>query len=162
MPKESYEASKNVEFRKRTKEFVKPLNKSGINTIEVIRETEKTLTITKDDKDSFEVPELIETELEPTESIMYLQIINISFADEKWKLTDGGKSFYARIEDKEFVANVKNNKTQFGANDTLKVQLRTKQKITDSGLKPEYAVVKVLQHIKGAQQIEFDFGDSDE
>lgn len=162
MPKESYEASKNIEFRKRTKEFVKPLNKSGINTIEVIRETEKTLTITKDDKDSFEVPELIETELEPTESIMYLQIINISFADEKWKLTDGGKSFYARIEDKEFVANVKNNKTQFGANDTLKVQLRTKQKITDSGLKPEYAVVKVLQHIKGAQQIEFDFGDSDE
>lgn len=162
VPKEAYTASKNIEFRKRTKEFVKPLDKAGINTIEVIRESEESLTITKEDKISFEVPELKETELDPTEATMYLQIINISFAGEKWKLTDGSKPFYAKIEDKEFVTNVKNNKTQFGANDTLKVLLRTNQKITSSGLKPEYAVIKVLQHIKGNQQIEFDFGDSDE
>lgn len=161
IPKESYEAGTNIEFRKQTREFVRPLEKNGISAIELIRETEETLRIGKEDTPSFEVPDKKETELEPTEAITYLQIINISFADEKWKLTDGGKAFFARIEDEEFVSRVKNNETQFGANDTLKVLLRTKQKITENGLKPEYSVVRVLQHIKGTQQIELDFGDDD-
>lgn len=89
--------------------------------------------------------------------MVFLQIINVSFANEKWKFTDGNITFFAKIEDASFVESVSNLQQQFGANDTLEVVLQTNQKLTEKGLKADYVVKKVIRHIKASKQIELDF-----
>lgn len=115
------------------------------------------MSISKQDVSAFDVPEIEDKEFPSTESTVYLQIINISFANEKWKLTDGNKPFWAKIEDEEFLTSIENNQQQFGASDALKVILETQQKFTDNGLKTEYSVKKVIEHIKGPKQLKLDF-----
>lgn len=157
--KEAFEAYTNIEFRKSVKEFVRPLEVDGLSTIEFSTEKETSLSISKSDVESFCVPPSKDKELPSSESEVFLQIINVSFAGEKWKLTSGDKPFWANIADKEFLKSVSNNQQQFGASDTLKVRLLTEQRLTENGLKAEYTVVKVLEHIKSARQIELDLDD---
>ena len=155
--KDVFEAYRNVEFRKTTKEFVRPLESEGIEAIEFSTEKNASVSISKQDVSAFDVPEIEDKEFPSTESTVYLQIINISFANEKWKLTDGNKPFWAKIEDEEFLTSIENNQQQFGASDALKVILETQQKFTDNGLKTEYSVKKVIEHIKGPKQLKLDF-----
>ncbi|HFK6718069.1 TPA: hypothetical protein ACGY1E_002343, partial [Listeria monocytogenes] len=113
-------------------------------------------TILKEDYSLFEVPQTKNKELEPTISEVYLQIINVAFEHGKWKFSDGTNQFFASIEDEEFIAAVEKNQQQFGSTDTLRVILQNNQQLTSNGLKSEFVVTKVLEHLKGAQQIALD------
>ncbi|WP_273715135.1 hypothetical protein [Leuconostoc mesenteroides] len=88
-----------------------------------------------------------------------MQIINVAFEHGKWKFSDGTNQFFANIEDADFIKTVMENKTQFGSTDVLKVKLRTNRRFTREGLKSDFIIEKVLEHIKGSQQIELDFAD---
>lgn len=156
IPKDSVEACKNVTFRKSVKEIARPLNSDGIDKIELSRETSVEFSITKDEKDYFEVPETKPKELDSSESEIYLQIINVAFEHGKWKFSNGTNQFFATILDEDFIKSVEKNQQQFGSTDTLKVLLRNTQTITNKGLQSEFFVIKVLEHIKGSQQIELD------
>lgn len=161
VPENVFEAFQSIEIRKSIKEFVKPLESNGISGIELMEEKNIKFILTKEDVPSFEVPPTKERELEIASSTTYLQIINVSFAEEKWKFTDGNKPFFAKVEDESFLSDIQSSKQQFGANDALKVILETRQKISDNGLKSEYTVTKVLEHIKGSMQMELMFEDED-
>ena len=101
----------------------------------------------------FDIPEL-DQELGTVETTKYLQIENIAFEHGKWKFSDGSNHFFANIEDKNFLSEVKKNQQLFGSTDTLKVNLRTKQYIYKSGnLKTENTIVKVLEYNIGGQQL---------
>lgn len=157
VPSQSFEAYQNIELRKKVNEFVRPLENDGISNIQFQKEEVITVSLGKEDVEYFEVPVLKDKELESSERVVFLQIINVSFANEKWKFTDGNITFFAKIEDASFVESVSNLQQQFGANDTLEVVLQTNQKLTEKGLKADYVVKKVIRHIKASKQIELDF-----
>lgn len=162
IPKESLEATKNIEFRKNMKEVISPLQTDGVDGIDFYHEKEESVRIDKKDIPAFEVPEIEDKELETDESEVYLQIINVAFEHGKWKFSNGTNTFYAAIEDEEFIDAVKKNKQQFGSTDTLKAKLRTSQKIDKEGkLKSEFTVLKVLDHVEGPKQLELDLGNDD-
>ncbi|MEG7639837.1 hypothetical protein SQQ66_15790 [Enterococcus casseliflavus] len=156
VPKESVEAVKSIGFRKSANEFISPLNSNGIDGIEFRHRKETTVVITKEDVSSFDVPPIEAKELNPTISEVYLQIINVAFEHGKWKFSDGTNQFFAAIEDDYFLKSVEKNEQQFGSTDTLKVSLKTTQRLTGMGLKSEFVILKVLEHIKGSQQLKLD------
>ncbi len=75
----------------------------------------------------------------------------------------GDSTFFADITDEDFLKAVEKNEQQFGSTDTLKVKLKTEQYLDKNGkLKSDYTVTKVLDHIKGSEEIELDlFDDND-
>ncbi|HFQ5723028.1 TPA: hypothetical protein ACHR38_002893 [Listeria monocytogenes] len=153
---EVVESCKSITFRKSVRKFVQPLENEGIEGIDYYHSKEETYTILKEDYSLFEVPQTKNKELEPTISEVYLQIINVAFEHGKWKFSDGTNQFFASIEDEEFIAAVEKNQQQFGSTDTLRVILQNNQQLTSNGLKSEFVVTKVLEHLKGAQQIALD------
>lgn len=76
----------------------------------------------------------------------------------------GDSTFFADITDEDFLKTVEKNEQQFGSTDTLKVKLKTEQYLDKNGkLKSDYTVTKVLDHIKGSEEIELDlFDDNDQ
>lgn len=164
--KDVFVVYKNAEFRKNINSVIQPLNKQGIDSItfSASQETNINVKITKDEVEKFDVPDTKEKQLDSNELEVYLQIINVAFEHGKWKFSEGNNTsqFFADIEDEDFLESVQKNKIQFGSTDTLKVKLRKTQYLDKSGaLKTDYTIVKVLQHIKGAEEIELDLYSDD-
>lgn len=155
----SLKAYQNVEFRNNLKNIVEPLEKDGIDGIEIDSKKTDKIVVEKGDLENFEVPNPEDKELESTVSEDFLQIINVAFEHGKWKFSNGTSQFFANIEDADFIKSVIENKTQFGSTDVLKVKMRTNRKFTRDGLKSEFIIEKVLEHIKDSQQIELNFED---
>ena len=126
---------------------------------------DKSISVTVDHTDykKFEVPTVQEKQLDTNESVVFLQIINVAFEHGKWKFSMGDSTFFADITDEDFLKAVEKNEQQFGSTDTLKVKLKTEQYLDKNGkLKSDYTVTKVLDHIKGSEEIELDlFDDKD-
>ncbi|MPW15309.1 hypothetical protein [Lactobacillus helveticus] len=75
----------------------------------------------------------------------------------------GDSTFFANITDEYFLKAVEKNEQQFGSTDTLKVKLKTEQYLDKNGkLKSDYTVTKVLDHIKGSEEIELDLFDNND
>lgn len=155
----SLRAYQNVEFRNNLKNVVEPLEKDGIDGMEINSKHNNKIIVKKEDLENFDIPTPEDKQLESTISEDYLQIINVAFEHGKWKFSDGTNQFFANIEDADFIKTVMENKTQFGSTDVLKVKLRTNRRFTREGLKSDFIIEKVLEHIKGSQQIELDFAD---
>jgi|ERR1041385_838104 hypothetical protein len=134
--------------------IVKPLQKEGIEELEVIRERETTTRITKSEAPYFAAPEETQEELQVSERITHVNIVSLWFEKEhKWRLNEGGNVFYATISDVEFIKKTLANEEAFRAGDLFKVKLRQTQYRTSTGLKSEWEVVEVIEHLGGAAQI---------
>jgi hypothetical protein len=82
-----------------------------------------------------------------TSERVLLQVESAVFKDgNKWRLSDGSSTFHASIADTEFIQRVESGGERFGKGDLLVVNLRRIQSITDSGLKTEAIVEKVIEH----------------
>ena len=153
IPEETLDAYQNVNIRKSIQKSISPLTKDGIERINFYHNKNQQITIAKNEYSCFDIHEL-DQELGTVETTKYLQIENIAFEHGKWKFLDGSNHFFANIEDKNFLSEVKKNQQLFGSTDTLKVNLRTKQYIYKSGnLKTENTIVKVLEYNIGGQQL---------
>lgn len=76
-----------------------------------------------------------------------LQIESAVFKDgNKWRFSDGDRAFFAELADAEFMARIEVGTERFGKGDVLVVDLRRVQTVTDTGLRSDYAVVKVHDH----------------
>jgi len=85
-----------------------------------------------------------------TESERVLRIIGVSFKEgNKWRVSEGNSSFHVSIADEEFAHRVENGVEKFGANDLLKVILRTRQWYEGVDLKSSYEIAQLLEHIEG-------------
>jgi hypothetical protein len=82
-----------------------------------------------------------------------LQIESAVFKEgNKWRFTDGSRSFHAAIEDASFLARVETGVERFGKNDILIVDLRQLQYAINGELKSEYQVVSVRDHREPLQK----------
>ena len=70
----------------------------------------------------------------------------------KWRLSSGAQTITAEIEDEHFWLKVEASQLSFAKDDFLVCTVRMDQWFSPSGLKTEYTVEKVEQHIPSAKQ----------
>lgn len=106
------------------------------------------------DAEAFTVPEP-EDEVLPDSTIeAVLRLISISFQERnKWRVSDGTNTFYADVLDEEFLAMVGRNEVAFAKDDRIRALVRTRQTIRGDGLKAEYFIDKVLEHVSASRQL---------
>jgi len=147
-----------VKIRKKLEAVIRtPLSREGINSIKFISDSEEQ-KITQKESEYFVSPEVGDELIDEKEVEMALQIVNISFQDGgKWRFTDGNATFFAEIQDNEFLLKVEKNEAAFAKDDILRTSMQRKQYITESGIKTDYVVKKVLEHKSAARQIRLPF-----
>ncbi len=136
--------------------ITEPLKNEGIEKFQTKDEKGNLgITVNKEESKNFISPELKDELLSEQTIKTNLQLITISFAeDKKWRFTDGTTEYPATVKDEDFIKKVQDNKETFAKNDILTVELCMKQWLKDNGMKTEYEVVKVLNHRSTYRQIE--------
>lgn len=95
------------------------------------------------------------------EDEMVVSILSLTFVEgNKWRLSDGERTFNAAIEDQQFIDRVDGGIEAFRKGDMLRSQMRISQSQREGRLHTEYAVVEVIQHIPREVQLRLDEGGS--
>ena len=149
---------RDVRVRKELENTIKPLERKGIERIE-IKDGQNVIDYAeKEDISSFLVPEFQEETVAEDERIAMFSIVSLSFKeDNKWRLSDGTSSFYVTIHDEKFLRKVNENLIYFSKGDILKVRLVTRTWETMDGIRTEYNATEVLDHKSAARQLSFPF-----
>jgi hypothetical protein len=85
-------------------------------------------------------------------------IISLAFKeDNKWRLNDGSNAISVSIDDADFLQKVDNNQASFSKGDILICDVRVIQRQTDSGLRTEYIVERVVERRPAARQLPLPF-----
>jgi hypothetical protein len=145
MPSDAFDLYKSLEVRRKAKNFVSVLNSPGFSEIHYVSQTHQ-VPITKQDLLFFECPDTPEDTLREIETEMLVTISSLAFeGQKKWEVTDGDKTYKARITDKQFLQKVDMNEA-FRKNDMLLVVMLTKQWMEKGKLKANYEITKVMSH----------------
>ncbi len=73
----------------------------------------------------------------------------------KWRLSNGAQTIQAEIEDEDFWRKVEASEMSFARDDYLVVSVRMDQWLSISGLRTEYVVIQVEQHLPAPKQVAF-------
>ncbi|MDR1152247.1 MAG: hypothetical protein LBK72_07205 [Bifidobacteriaceae bacterium] len=144
----------SVEYREHLEEFVRPLERDGVESLRVV-DRETTVTINADEQRLFTAPTPpAEEELNSTKRQTWVQVVGIELDYRKWRFTEGESRITAPIEDIAFRTRIDNDEVTFGKGDLLHVELRTRQYRDRSGaIKAEYGIVKVIEHRSGGRML---------
>jgi hypothetical protein len=132
-----------------------PLKKDGIDQFKVIEAKGVAEEVQKSEASYFVSPEADGKVLLQDVRKSAFSIVSLAFKeDNKWRLHDGNAQISAIIEDKDFLYKVDHQQISFTKGDVLVCQVRITQTQTASGLKTEYAVIKVEEHVRTPQQMD--------
>lgn len=137
-----------------------PLKQDGIDKFEVRENGRSVISVNRQESAWFSKPSLPEQILVDDHRRGAFSILSLAFKeDNKWRLHDGANTISATIADEDFIRRVDSNEVSFSKGDVLICDVHLIQKRTEAGLKTEYTVEKVLDHIPGTQQIPLNFSD---
>lgn len=147
----------DVDTRAAACSVVEPLEQPGVASFESraqgagARDTQP-LILTASDLPALRAPVDVERNLSDSTSLTAVEIISPSFADgNKWRVAQGGASFWVSITDKEFLAQVAQGKS-FAQGDYLIGEMRARAYTTRKGLDVERELVRVIDHVRRDQQ----------
>ncbi len=154
-----------ADCRKSIEKVLMPLKGEGIESFELRnpdcpQDKKPIESITKEDVHYFKAPpvESVEREETSTEQEITVKITSITFEKgNKWRLTDGNNTFWAKIEDEKFLSKVEQGNVSFTNGDMLRIRYYIHQKMKGDSLSREYIVTKVLELQKRPEQIKLDF-----
>jgi hypothetical protein len=137
-----------------TEEVLKPLYHDKIDKFIVKDNDIITEEVTKADIHYFTLPEIRDEIItENTHEAAY-SIISLAFKDDnKWRLHDGNSTINVQMKDDIFRRKVEENLISFSKGDILRCKVKTTQWRTGDGLKTEYEVLEVVEHIPAAKQM---------
>ncbi|MFR5492946.1 hypothetical protein [Dialister invisus] len=155
----------NVDCRVSIEKIIQPVKKNaGIDGFELRNPDEQGKDaierVTKSEATMFDAPpaeDFVEEDNNSIEQELTVKIVTANFDDGKWRLTDGTNTFWANIEDDEFIRKVENNELRFGKGDMLTVRYFIKQCIKNGHLSSDYIVSKVLAIRRKPEQIKLPF-----
>jgi len=156
-PKNVFLLFRNYKIRKAVEQIISdPLSKDGINKFVIVDSDEsKSVEIKKADKDLYYAPDIEDELLGETVTNAFLQIVSLSFKkDNKWRFSRGESTFFATLEDKDFLEQIENNEARFSKDDILQVRLRIKEYLTDRGISTEYFIEQVIEHRSASRQLQ--------
>ncbi len=127
---------------------IKPLETEGIDFFACGRDGATEAVVTKEEAAYFAIAASDADVVSDTLSERtLLQIESAVFKDgNKWRFSDGSNSFFAEVGDEQFIERINSGDERFGKGDVLIVELRRIQTITDTGLRSEYIIERVLEH----------------
>lgn len=155
----------SVLIRESLNDMISPVRREGIDAFEVRNEHGQSIQrINKEESAGFEFSAANITP-EDEESVQtytqWVRILTVNFEDLKWRFQSGDNKYYAKIEDKNFLKEVENG-LSFTKGDMLQIELEQTQIVkSDSSIKNEYRVLKVLKVQKRAKQIALPFDELD-
>lgn len=151
VPLEWVKLYQDLNTRRAIQDIVKPVKTIGIDKFEV-RENKAILqSVTKEEVNAFDVPEIKEPLLDDISQKAF-SVISLAFEEDyKWRLTDGETKYSVTMKDVSFLKRVENNEIAFAKGDILICELRTIQWQVENGVKTEYEVNKVVKHMPARQ-----------
>ena len=141
------------QIRQPLERFTQPLRDDGVEVIRFETEAGKiTEQIDAGEAPSFEAT----AGADPTSTSRFqatYQIKRLHFEQgKKWRLSSGSQTIFAEIEDSQFWDRVARFEESFSAGDYLVCDIRIDQWLGSSGLKTEYAVERVVDHLRPPKQ----------
>ncbi|MFM0324820.1 hypothetical protein [Caballeronia glebae] len=155
------ELFRRSDLRNALEGVLKPLDKIGIDKFAVVNKTQSKefLVIDKSERIYFIAPAPEPEILAEEEVVMNLQLVNVAFRDDnKWRFSDGNSTFFALVEDVNFLNKVQSNEP-FARGDILRARLRRIQVLSGEDMKTEYHVLEVLDHRRSGVQLPMPFSD---
>lgn len=135
-----------------------PLKQDGIDTFEVRENGVPVLSVDRDESAWFSKPALPDEILVDDRRRGAFSILSLAFKeDNKWRLYDGANTISATISDEDFIRRVDSSEVSFSKGDVLICDIHLVQRRTDTGLKTDYTVERVIDHIPSARQIPLNF-----
>ena len=157
---------KDTEIRGNIEKALSPLQREGIDAFEVRNEAKDgnraVKRITKEEIPCFYVSKPSSGNDDTTNistQCVWVQLLNVSFEDLKWKLSLGDAKIHAMLNDEDFKKKIDKHKVWFAKGDMLKVQLETTQQIKENGtITNQYAILKVeeVRHSKEETELPFE------
>ena len=151
--KQEFDLLKDIETRKAIEAMTTPLNIPGIESIKFKDGSKEQEAINKDQVEIFELPAVGDDLVEESTSDEWLSIHSIVFGKNKWRFTNGESTFWATIEDEEFLNEVATDARAFSKGDMLKVRTRKKFYQTPDGVRTDYFIEKLLEHRSAMRQL---------
>lgn len=131
--------------RKTLHQVMRPLQQDGIEIFAAGRTPTPEIVITRAEAEWFTFDENV-TELNSSIIEQVCLIESVTFKDDnKWKLNNG-QTFYAFMEDRDFLSSIENGTVRFGKGDILKVSMKIVQSDRNRRLETTYHILKVIEH----------------
>ncbi len=144
----------DVAVRMAADEVLKPLYHDNIDKFLIKDGDIVTEEITKKDIDYFTLPEIRDEIITENIHEAAYSIISLAFKDDnKWRLHDGNSTISVQMKDNVFRNKVEENLISFSKGDILKCKVKTIQWRTIDGLKTEFEVLEVIDHMPAARQM---------
>jgi hypothetical protein len=143
-------------IRQPLEKFTEPLREEGVEEIRFEEQPGETIEkIVSNEASDFTA----NAGSDPTSSDTFkatYQIKRLFFEQgRKWRLSSGAQTITAEIEDEQFWAKVEASQVAFAKDDYLICRVRMDQWFSSNGLKTEYTVEYVEQHIPSPKQSDF-------
>ena len=140
----------SITIRKKAEMFITdPMNAGKFNKIEFKRRGRKSFVISQSEADYYRCPAEEKIEGKVWTETISLYIVKVSFKEgNKWDFHDGHAQLTATIEDEAFINSVNKSDVAFRKGDILRADVRCEQYRTETGLKKDYYIEKVLKHIE--------------
>lgn len=156
--KEAVELYRDLAVRRAAADAVKPLEKTGIESIRFGQKGQEPEVITKEDVLFFIAPSPDEEKIIEDERRAAYTIVSISFKEgNKWRLHDGQNGILVTIADEDFLKRVNENEITFAKGDILVCRVLMQQWRVADGLRTEYTVLEVIEHKSAARQLHLPF-----
>lgn len=125
-----------------------PISAEEAEFAEIEFNSEEKIHISKDDAKRIKRIKSHDDEYTSTH-VSRLKIVKpVLEGNAKWMLSDGNRSFSAKIDDTDFMRRVRQGEESFSSGDVLEVEFETKQYKLNGNLKAEYRVISVINHIR--------------
>ena len=162
-----FEFTRSRKLHKEGRSIVYPLDREGVNALEVRRDGEVTMRVNEEDVDNIVSP-LGE---EPKTEVMRVVTLPIAVASftrgSKWALLgEDGKRMWVTIRDQEFLSRIYERKESFSEGDRLKCRIKTTEYIVDGKQRLVHELLAMLKHyripgLQDAMSLEEDSGNEE-
>jgi hypothetical protein len=126
----------------------------GMDGVKITGEGKKKIDIAQAESEYFVSVSPSETITDAVSPMALIIEAPVFKEDNKWRFSDGLTSFFATIEDKDFLAKV-NAGERFGKGDILYADVRLNQEQIGMKLVADRAIVRVREHRIGPKQLDF-------
>lgn len=143
-------------IRQPLERFTEPLRDDGVEEIRFEESAGEPIErIVSDEAPSFTASAGAEPSSSDTFRATY-QIKRLFFdRGRKWRLSNGAQTIQAEIEDEDFWRRVETSEVSFARDDYLVCTVRMDQWLSSNGLRTEYVIARVEQHIPAPKQAGF-------
>ena len=148
---------KNKDVRENTEKVIAPIKRDGIDAVYFSEDKEPETAIRKEEAVWYDVPRRDQDVLLVDQNQQNaFSIVSLAFKDDnKWRLSDGNSTISVSILDEDFLKKVDDRENSFTKGDILVCDVRYRQWQTAEGVRSEYDVMKVIEHIPAPKQISF-------